>query len=171
MSTSRPSSTTPRRSPTCSPPTTTPTRRCAWARRWRARSRCATSSSSSTTAPGIVGFGDWAEQLIAESTGKDGTGILPVVAIGTEPAHLYGDGTVVRLVASDDDTDPADAASSATAASLVSVAGPLGAQLLLWEAATAVAGRLLGINPFDQPDVESAKAAARELLDARHRCR
>ena len=49
---------------------------------------------------------------------------------------------------------------------LVTVAGPLGAQLLLWEAATAVAGRLLGINPFDQPDVESAKAAARELLDA-----
>ena len=113
-----------------------------------------------------VGFGAWAEQLIAESTGKDGTGILPVVAIGTEPAHLYDDGTVVRLVASDDDTDPADAASSATAASLVSVAGPLGAQLMLWEAATAVAGRLLGINPFDQPDVESAKSAARELLDA-----
>ena len=60
----------------------------------------------------------------------------------------------------------ADDVTSATAASLVSVAGPLGAQLLLWEAATAVAGRLLGINPFDQPDVESAKAAARELLDA-----
>ncbi len=52
-----------------------------------------------------VGFGAWAEQLIAESTGKDGTGILPVVAIGTEPAHLYDDGTVVRLVASDDDSD------------------------------------------------------------------
>jgi glucose-6-phosphate isomerase len=48
----------------------------------------------------------------------------------------------------------------------VTVAGPLGAQLMLWEAATAVAGRLLGINPFDQPDVESAKAAARQLLDA-----
>ena len=114
-----------------------------------------------------VGFGAWAEQLIAESTGKGGTGILPVVAIGTEPAHLYDDGTVVRLVASDDDTDvAADDATAATAASLLTVAGPLGAQLLLWEAATAVAGRLLGINPFDQPDVESAKAAARELLDA-----
>ena len=115
-----------------------------------------------------VGFGAWAEQLIAESTGKDGTGILPVVAIGTEPAHLYDDGTVVRLVASDgdDEADPTDDASSATAASMVSVAGPLGAQLMLWEAATAVAGRLLGINPFDQPDVESAKSAARELLDA-----
>ncbi len=51
-----------------------------------------------------VGFGAWAEQLIAESTGKDGTGILPVVAIGTEPAHLYDDGTVVRLVPSDGTT-------------------------------------------------------------------
>ncbi|MFQ6172533.1 glucose-6-phosphate isomerase [Oryzobacter sp. R7] len=111
-----------------------------------------------------VGFGAWAEQLIAESTGKDGTGILPVVAIGEEPADLYDDGTVVRLVATDDEGD--DDAGRATAASLVTVAGPLGAQFLLWEAATAVAGRLLGINPFDQPDVESAKAAARELLDA-----
>ncbi len=110
-----------------------------------------------------VGFGAWAEQLIAESTGKDGTGILPVVAIGDSPAHLYDDGTVVRLVASDADDDTADAGHPASG---VSVAGPLGAQLLLWEAATAVAGRLLGINPFDQPDVESAKAAARELLDA-----
>ena len=112
-----------------------------------------------------VGFGAWAEQLIAESTGKDGTGILPVVAIGDEPADLYDDGTVVRLVASDGD-DALEEVTSGTAASLVTVAGPLGAQLLLWEAATAVAGRLLGINPFDQPDVESAKAAARELLDA-----
>ena len=65
-----------------------------------------------------VGFGAWAEQLIAESTGKDGTGILPVVAIGNAPAHLYDDGTVVRLVASggaDDaglDDVPADTAAS-----------------------------------------------------------
>jgi glucose-6-phosphate isomerase len=108
-----------------------------------------------------VGFGAWAEQLIAESTGKDGTGILPVVAIGTAPAHLYDDGTVVRLVATD-----GEAEEIGSAASLVTVAGPLGAQMMLWETATAVAGRLLGISPFDQPDVESAKAAARELLDA-----
>ena len=118
-----------------------------------------------------VGFGAWAEQLIAESTGKDGTGILPVVAIGSAPATLYADGTVVRLVATDSDAngaqDTADAGESASsAASLVTVAGPLGAQIMLWETATAVAGRLLDISPFDQPDVESAKAAARELLDA-----
>jgi glucose-6-phosphate isomerase len=112
-----------------------------------------------------VGFGAWAEQLIAESTGKDGTGILPVVAVGDAPAHLYDDGTVVRLLPSDPGEDETPLTPD-TAASLVTVAGPLGAQLLLWEAATAVAGRLLGINPFDQPDVESAKAAARELLGA-----
>lgn len=111
-----------------------------------------------------VGFGAWAEQLIAESTGKDGTGILPVVAIGAAPAHLYDDATVVRLLASDADDD--ETSDAGHPASEVTVAGPLGAQLLLWEAATAVAGRLLGINPFDQPDVESAKSAARELLDA-----
>ena len=118
-----------------------------------------------------VGFGAWAEQLIAESTGKEGTGILPVVAFGDQPAHLYDDGTVVRLVSSDADTGGLEGrevpdAGSSPAASVVTVAGPLGAQMLLWEAATAVAGRLLGINPFDQPDVESAKAAARDLLDA-----
>ncbi len=106
-----------------------------------------------------VGFPAWAEQLIAESTGKQGTGILPVVAIGDEPAHTYDDGTVVRLVSSEADDD------GAQEPSLVTVAGPLGAQLLLWESATAVAGALLGINPFDQPDVESAKAAAREMLE------
>ncbi len=105
------------------------------------------------------GFGGWAEQLIAESTGKNGTGLLPVVAIGERPAHTYDDATVVRLLPTDADEEPA------VGASTIDVAGPLGAQLLLWEAATAVAGRLLGVNPFDQPDVESAKAAARELLE------
>ena len=113
-----------------------------------------------------VGFGAWAEQLVAESTGKDGTGILPVVAVGDAPAHLYDDGTVVRLLPSHPGEEEGTTLTSDTAASLVTVAGPLGAQLLLWEAATAVAGRLLGINPFDQPDVESAKAAARQLLEA-----
>ncbi len=107
-----------------------------------------------------VGFGAWAEQLIAESTGKEGTGILPVVAIGDQPAHTYADGTVVHLVATDAEGE------TPSGDSTVVVAGPLGAQIMLWETATAVAGRLLGINPFDQPDVESAKSAARELMDA-----
>ncbi len=112
---------------------------------------------------GLVGFADWAEQLIAESTGKQGTGLLPVVVGGTsdpEVALPPPDATVVRLTPdTEEDTGPGDGGADVT------VTGPLGAQLLLGEAATAVAGRLLGINPFDQPDVESAKVAARSMLE------
>jgi glucose-6-phosphate isomerase len=72
----------------------------------------------------------------------------------------WDDVTVVRLDGEQEVDD------LVTDDSLVSVAGSLGAQLLLWEVATAVAGRLLGINPFDQPDVESAKQASRRLLDS-----
>ncbi|GAA2162717.1 glucose-6-phosphate isomerase [Pedococcus bigeumensis] len=121
---------------------------------------------------GIVGFADWAEQLIAESTGKQGTGILPVVVGGDSDPEVRWpapDVTIARLVGdSDDDLDALGAAPDGTAdgsRSEVAVSGSLGAQLLLWEVATAAAGRLLGINPFDQPDVESAKKAARALLD------
>jgi len=117
----------------------------------------------------ITGFADWAEQLIAESTGKNGTGVLPVVVQGDsdnpDPEVLSpaSDITVARLV-----DDVADVANTTTdpSRSEVRVSGSLGAQLLLWEVATAVAGRILGINPFDQPDVESAKNAARGLLEA-----
>jgi glucose-6-phosphate isomerase len=119
---------------------------------------------------GMVGFADWAEQLVAESTGKHGTGLLPVVVADTsapEVALPPHDATVVRLGADPDDAgDPTDepAADGADGSELL-VGGSLGAQLLLWEVATATAGRLLGINPFDQPDVESAKKAAREMLE------
>jgi glucose-6-phosphate isomerase len=117
---------------------------------------------------GLPGFPAWAEQLIAESTGKSGTGVLPVVVAGpgsVEAANPPADATVVHLVPDTDDDpqgapDPAD-----DAGSTVRVSGSLGAQLMLWEVATVVAGRLLHINPFDQPDVESAKKAAKSLLD------
>ncbi|NKE08816.1 MULTISPECIES: glucose-6-phosphate isomerase [Kocuria] len=108
---------------------------------------------------GIVGFADWAEQLIAESTGKDGTGILPVVVTDDVPelkAPVASDVLPAYLVPQDTETAPEGDA--------VAVAGSLGAQMLLWEVATAVAGKLLGINPFDQPDVESAKTATRAVL-------
>ena len=109
---------------------------------------------------GIVGFADWAEQLIAESTGKLGTGVLPVVAGPNSPEVTSGadDVLVVRLVAADADVELGDIE--------VAIAGGLPTQMMVWEFATAVAGRLLGINPFDQPDVEAAKVAARGLLDA-----
>jgi len=108
------------------------------------------------------GFGDWAEQLIAESTGKDGKGILPVVVEGTD-APNFSPNTADELLATigpdvHDDIRPSSGFGA-------SVDAPLGAQLLLWEYATSVAGELIGINPFDQPDVESAKAAARSMLD------
>jgi glucose-6-phosphate isomerase len=109
---------------------------------------------------GIVGFADWAEQLIAESTGKLGTGVLPVVAGPNSPEVTSGadDVLVVRLVAADADVELRE--------NEVAIAGGLATQMMVWEFATAVAGRLLGINPFDQPDVEAAKVAARGLLDA-----
>ena len=116
---------------------------------------------------GIVGLPDWAEQLIAESTGKQGTGILPVVVGSEEDLEVAwpgADATVVRLKGDDEDPDSADELVQANRSD-IAVSGPLGAQLMLWEVATAAAGRLLGINPFDQPDVESAKKAARALLD------
>jgi glucose-6-phosphate isomerase len=113
---------------------------------------------------GLVGFPDWAEQLIAESTGKDGTGLLPVVVADTAAPEVTlpeQDMTVVRLTgdAEGEDEPAGDGGSD------VWVAGSLGAQILLWEVATAVAGHLLGIDPFNQPDVESAKKAARSLLE------
>ncbi len=109
---------------------------------------------------GIVGFADWAEQLIAESTGKLGTGVLPVVAGPDSPEVTSNadDVLVVRLVAADADVELGE--------NEVAIAGGLATQMMVWEFATAVAGRLLGINPFDQPDVEAAKIAARGLLEA-----
>lgn len=98
-------------------------------------------------------FADWVEQLIAESTGKEGKGLLPVVVESpTAPGTKF---------TATGDLHPIGYGASAT-----TVTGPLGAQFLVWEYATAVAGRVLGVNPFDQPDVESAKASARAMLDA-----
>lgn len=107
----------------------------------------------------IHGLGDWAEQLIAESTGKLGKGVLPVVLEGPAPelTNKPNDLIIARLVADASQANQDE----------VSVSGSLGAQFLLWEYATVVASRLIGINPFDQPDVESAKIAARGMLENR----
>lgn len=112
----------------------------------------------------IVGLPDWIEQLVAESTGKDGTGILPVVLLPVSPEvdETPADLQIVRLV-----DDAVHFHLIEQYPDQVLVSGSLGAQFIVWEYATAIAGRLLGINPFDQPDVESAKTAARGLLDAR----
>jgi glucose-6-phosphate isomerase len=111
---------------------------------------------------GITGFADWAEQLIAESTGKQGTGVLPVAVDGLDAPEVRTGAADVVLATLDKADSPAEPSDRLPT---VAVSGPLGAQMLVWETATAVAGRLLGINPFDQPDVESAKQATRGLLD------
>jgi glucose-6-phosphate isomerase len=104
---------------------------------------------------GLAGFGDWAEQLVAESTGKLGRGLLPVVVESpAAPGAKHtatGDLHVVRL--------------GPPAANATAVTGPLGAAFLVWEYAVALAGRALRIDPFDQPDVESAKQQTRALLE------
>lgn len=101
------------------------------------------------------GLSDWIEQLVAESTGKEGVGVLPVALpvgayeLSAPPPHALA----IKLNASAND-ETVDIALGAS----------LGAQLLLWEVATAALGRLMRINPFDQPDVEAAKVAARSAL-------
>jgi glucose-6-phosphate isomerase len=106
-------------------------------------------------------LGDWIEQLVAESTGKDDKGILPVV-VGGRDAPNFDPSTPDSVLVS---YGPDDVAKEPASGWHSAVDGSLGAQMLLWEYATAVAGRVIGINPFDQPDVESAKAAAREMLE------
>ncbi|WP_370614167.1 glucose-6-phosphate isomerase [Mumia sp. Pv 4-285] len=109
-----------------------------------------------------VGFGDWAEQLVAESTGKQGRGILPVVVDGPDAPNADASTAdeVVGMIGPMSEDHPVAASGYGFA-----VDAPLGALFVLWEYATAVAGRLIGINPFDQPDVESAKQAARAMLE------
>jgi glucose-6-phosphate isomerase len=111
---------------------------------------------------GLNGFADWAEQLIAESTGKQGKGILPVV-VPSPAAPNFTPSTHDEVLV----TLGAEAYGEAppTSGWGAAVDAPLGAALLLWEYAVPVAGRVIGINPFDQPDVESAKQAARDMLD------
>jgi glucose-6-phosphate isomerase len=109
---------------------------------------------SPSNAQRIEGFGDWAEQLIAESTGKNGRGLLPVVVEGID-APGFGDAADVhRVVIGTTPPQPGTA-----------VDGPLGAQFLAWEFATAVAGRALRIDPFDQPNVQESKDNTKAVLE------
>ncbi|WP_053385869.1 glucose-6-phosphate isomerase [Leucobacter japonicus] len=108
------------------------------------------------------GLGRWIEQLVAESTGKDGLGVLPI-ALQADAPELSAVPQSAQVVAV---TDESDAESAASFFPDVSVSGSLGGQFLLWEVATAALGRLMGIDPFNQPDVESAKVAARSALAA-----
>ena len=124
------------------------------------------------TSPALASFGDWVEQLVAESLGKDGTGVLPVVGEPLGPPAVYGaDRLFVQLTLGD------DAADSAALRRLNEAGHPLvrialadrydlGAQMVLWELATAVAGARMGVQPFDQPNVEAAKISAKKMVAA-----
>jgi len=124
------------------------------------------------TSPPIAGFGDWVEQLIAESTGKEGKGILPVVGEPLGPPEVYGDDRLFVYLRLEGDTTHDAAVQTLEEAGYPVVRlrlhdrYDLGEQFFLWEMATAVAGHRLGINPFDQPNVESAKVRAREMVAA-----
>jgi glucose-6-phosphate isomerase len=126
--------------------------------------------------PEISTFGAWAEQLIAESTGKRGVGIVPVDQEPTGPPVHYGpDRVIVRLTlagSSGREVAEADALADGLEAAghpviRIHVPDPidLGAEFIRWEVATAIAGAVLGIDPFDQPNVEEAKERTRALLE------
>jgi transaldolase/glucose-6-phosphate isomerase len=120
----------------------------------------------------IESFGDWVEQLIAESTGKEGRGILPVVGEPLGAPEVYGrDRLFVFLQVEGDAFDEESIAALEEAGHPIVRLNlhdryDLGGQFFLWEMATAVAGQRLGINPFDQPNVEAAKVLAREMVSA-----
>ncbi len=120
----------------------------------------------------IGAFGAWAEQLIAESTGKRGIGIVPIDGEPLTDAAVYGqDRAFVRLSLAGADDGGRDALADALEAAghpviRIAVADPidLGAEFVRWEVATAIAGAVLGIDPFDQPNVEEAKQLTRDVL-------
>ncbi len=129
------------------------------------------------TSPKLWGIGAWLEQLIAESTGKQGKAIIPVDGeFPTDISVYHHDRLFAYLRLEDDDNDATDAAVAALKDARYPIIinhlpteMALGQEFFRWEMATAVAGAILGINPFDQPDVEASKVATRELTAAYER--
>lgn len=121
--------------------------------------------------PGLRDLALWLEQLLAESTGKSGYGIVPVVGEALRPPEDYGRDRVFVHIGLAGDPDP-----NASAIDALEEAGrpvfrtrvpealSIGQELFRWEIATAVAGSVLGVNPFDQPDVEAGKVLTRRLM-------
>ena len=130
--------------------------------------------SRSSPRLGFQDFGAWLEQLLAESTGKEGKGLIPVDREPLGTPNVYGNDRMfayIRLESAPDAAQDAAVEALATAGQPVvriSLADPyhLGAEMFRWEIATAVAGSIIGINPFNQPDVEASKVATRKLTAA-----
>jgi glucose-6-phosphate isomerase len=120
--------------------------------------------------PRIASFGDWIEQLIAESTGKEGKGILPVVGEPLGTSAAYGDDRVFVCMhlagdeAQDEEMTHLENAGHPIMRIRLQDDYDLGGQIFIWQMATAVAGHIMGINPFDQPDVEAAKVMACKMI-------
>jgi transaldolase/glucose-6-phosphate isomerase len=123
------------------------------------------------TSPGIWDFGAWLEQLIAESSGKDGKGLIPVDRERLSPPEAYGEDRVFAYIRLEKGADPeqdkavevlAKAGHPVVRIALADIYN-LGQEMFRWEIAIAVAGSVIGINPFNQPDVEASKTATRKL--------
>ena len=121
--------------------------------------------------PAIRGLGSWLEQLLAESTGKTGYGLIPVADEEVGPPAVYGDDRLFVYLRLDAQSQPEQ---DVAMAQLADAGHPviqlavrdridIGAEFFRWEIAVAVCGAVLGVNPFDQPDVEASKVATREL--------
>jgi len=125
------------------------------------------------SSPAVSDFGAWAEQLIAESTGKDGKGLIPIDGETLGDVAVYGNDRFfidLRTAAEDDRNADKLAALEQAGHPVVRIvlksADDIGQEFFRFEIATAVAGAVFGLNPFDQPDVESAKIKTRELIEA-----
>jgi len=122
------------------------------------------------TSPKIASFGDWVEQLIAESTGKEGKGLVPVIGEPVGPPEVYGNDRlfVYMRLEGDLEYDNAVTRLEETGQPVVRLQlhdlYELGRQFFLWEMAVAITGYVIGTNPFDQPNVEIAKALARKMV-------
>ncbi|MBW1669336.1 MAG: glucose-6-phosphate isomerase [Deltaproteobacteria bacterium] len=120
--------------------------------------------------PSVSAFGAWLAQLIAESTGKEGKGILPVYGETLAPPSAYAKDRFFVYLRLDGDGAHDQGIRAIAEAGMpvvqINILDPyeLGSQIFIWEIATAIAGKVLGINPFDQPNVESSKALTRELI-------
>jgi transaldolase/glucose-6-phosphate isomerase len=125
------------------------------------------------TSPALASYGLWAEQLIAESLGKEGKGIIPIAAEPlTSPSHYSNDRLFVYLRLDRDDNDATDShiqaldrAGHPTVCLKMRDCYDLGAEFFHWEFATAVAGHILDVHVFDQPDVQEAKNLTQQGLD------
>jgi transaldolase / glucose-6-phosphate isomerase len=123
------------------------------------------------TSPGIYDLGAWLEQLIAESTGKQGKGIIPVDREEAAAPEFYGKDRIFAYLRLESDADTKQAAKVGALEKAghpvvrisLSDVYDLGREFFRWEMATAVAGSMLGINAFNQPDVEASKIATRNL--------